>query len=264
MEEMENRLRAREQYLVKLIKQKEKALAKAPEGLLRISNSGNHTQYYHRTDPKNFNGTYIKEKNFSFVQKLAQKDYDKKILQSAEKELKAIRSFFDKYPRLNPEEIYGSLHTERQKLIIPIKEDDQHFIKNWESVEYESKGFYSSIPELYTSKGERVRSKSEVIIADLLYKEGIPYRYEYPLYLKEFETVYPDFMVLNVRLRKELYWEHFGMMDDVEYVEKAIHKIRTYEQNGLFVGDNLIITFESKQNPLNQKSARRLIEKYLK
>lgn len=52
-----------------------------------------------------------------------------------------------------------------------------------------------------------MRSKSEVIIADLLNKEGIPYRYEFPLYLKEFNTVYPDFTILNVRKRKEIYWE---------------------------------------------------------
>lgn len=73
--------------------------------------------------------------------------------------------------------------------------------------EYRGKGFDESTSEFYTAKGEKVRSKSEVIIADVLSREGIPYRYEYPLYLKGIGKVHPDFTVLNVKQRKEIYWE---------------------------------------------------------
>lgn len=69
-----------------------------------------------------------------------------------------------------------------------------------------------------------------MIIADLLNKEGIPYRYEYPIQLNGVGWIYPDFTVLNVRLRKEYYWEHLGMMDDYSYAEKALQKISSYEQ----------------------------------
>ena len=34
---------------------------------------------------------------------------------------------------------------------------------------------YEMIGEIYTNKGEQVRSKSEKIIADELYRRGIPY-----------------------------------------------------------------------------------------
>ena len=54
-------LKARNKYLKKIIAEKEKAIAKAPEGLLRISRRGNCIQYYYRTDPKDFNGEYINE-----------------------------------------------------------------------------------------------------------------------------------------------------------------------------------------------------------
>ena len=101
------------------------------------------------------------------------------------------------------------------------------------------------------------------MIADLLAREQIPYRYECPLYLEGLGTIYPDFTVLNTRLRKELYWEHFGMMDDPEYAEKAIKKLDGYEQNGIFQGENLIVTYETKQTPLNQKMIIRMIENYL-
>ena len=98
----------------------------------------------------------------------------------------------------------------------------------WCSKEYEGLPFKEDSPELYTDRGERVRSKSEVIIANLMAKENIPYKYECPLYLNGFGTVHPDFTALNVRERKEYYWEHLGMMEDPEYSEKAVRKISAY------------------------------------
>ena len=112
-------------------------------------------------------------------------------------------------------------------------------------------------------KDERVRSKSELIFADMLSKGGVPYRYEYPMYLRGMGKIYPDFTVLNVKKRKEMFWEHFGMMDDPTYVESAIKKIATYEQNGIFPGENLIMTFETRKNSINQRLVKGLIEHYL-
>lgn len=53
------------------------------------------------------------------------------------------------------------------------------------------------------------------------------------------------------------------MMDDKEYCEKAIKKIETLEQNGIFAGVNLIMTYETKEHPLNVKVVDRLVEEFL-
>lgn len=147
---------------------------------------------------------------------------------------------------------------------LSLIETEEEYICNWENVIYEGKEIDGDIPKIYTAKGERVRSKSEVIIADILNREGIPYRYEYPIQLKGRGRVYPDFTVLNVRKRKEIYWEHLGMMDDTNYVESALQKIALYEQNGIFPGDNLILTYETRKNPINQKIVKLMIQHYLK
>lgn len=264
MEQMKNLLREREEYLLRLKREKEKTLKTAPEGFLRICNSRNRTQYYQRTDPKDFNGVYIKEKDISLAQGLAQKDYDQRILRAVEKELESIKKYLTNYPELNVEQVYESLHKERQKLIIPIRETDEQYIQKWKAIEYEGKGFTEETPEFYTSKGERVRSKSEWIIADLLEKEGIPYRYEYPIYLRGIGKIYPDFTVLNVRKHREMYLEHFGMMDNPAYAEKAVSKIQLYEQNGIFPGEDLLITYETGKSPINQRVIMRMIQRYLK
>jgi hypothetical protein len=36
--------------------------------------------------------------------------------------------------------------------------------------------------------------------------------------------------------RKEIYLEHFGLMDQQDYVETMLYKLNTYERNGIFVG----------------------------
>ena len=65
--------------------------------------------------------------------------------------------------------------------------------------------------EFYSNNGVRVRSKSELIIANLLEQYDVPYKYEMPLSLDENGIVRPDFIALNVRLRSEYVWEHLGM-----------------------------------------------------
>jgi len=51
----------------------------------------------------------------------------------------------------------------------------------------------------------------------------------------------PDFTTLNKRTRVQRYHEHFGKMDDPQYARKALEKIRLYENNGIFVGEQNLI-----------------------
>jgi len=264
MEEVKKSLEAREKYLSQVIKEKEKAISSAPEGCLRICcrNDGK-VQYYYRREVKDNNGTYIREKDFALAQNLAQKEYDQKVLRASEKEQKVIQKYLADYPQTCAEQIFEKLHPARQEMIKPIAETEEQYIQNWEAVSYERNGFDNNTPEFYTARGERVRSKSEVIIADLLYREGIPYRYEYPLKLHGYGTVYPDFMMLRVRDRKEIYLEHLGRMDDPDYVERNLQKRINYERNGIFQGDKLILTYETKKSPLNQKLLSQTILHYM-
>lgn len=263
MEQIKELLEARRNYLLQLEKEKEEALKNAPEGFLRINNSKNKVQYYHRTNPKDFSGEYICEKDINLAKGLAQKAYDKKVMDSAKKELKAINEYFSKCPEVQAEQIYEKLHEERRNLIAPITETEEQYIANWESIKYYGKEFEEGYPEIYTLRGERVRSKSEVIIADSLNRNRIPYRYECPVKIKGWGKFYPDFTALNVRKRKEIYWEHLGMMDDIIYVENALQKITLYMQNGISFNNNLIITYETKKHPLNTRIVKLMIEQYL-
>jgi hypothetical protein len=104
-----------------------------------------------------------------------------------------------------------------------------------------------------------VRSKSEIIIADLLDEYEIPFLYEKPVKFTNGTTVHPDFTILDAANKREIIWEHFGMMDDIEYRNNAFGKIRLYESNGFYLGVNFIYTFETVKYPINSRSLRNML-----
>jgi len=105
-----------------------------------------------------------------------------------------------------------------------------------------------------------VRSKSEVIIADALYDAGIPYRYEWERVFGGVRYV-PDFTLLRPYDRREIIWEHFGMMDDEDYRRSTHIKLGVYMRHGYTPGDNFIATYESLENPLDPREVRFLVDR---
>lgn len=257
-------LRILRQELQNILELKKKSLKTAPQGHLRIAQAkkGKKIQFYHFTNPKDLKGKYIPHSKLNFAQKLAQKDYDEKLIKLLQKQITLI----EKYLAINENkinELYTKMSYTRQQLVKPVTLTDSLYIKEWLNTSWQ-KLLYQEEHQVYTSaNGEQVRSKSEVIIADTLKRMNIPYRYEYPLELKDGRTFYPDFLCLNVRTRKEYYWEHFGMMDDQEYLERTIQKLKLYSENKIFPGKNLIITMESQAYPLNVKQIENLVKEFL-
>lgn len=113
-----------------------------------------------------------------------------------------------------------------------------------------------------TEKGEMVRSKSEVIIANMLYENHIPYTYEKELNVGGFKKI-PDFTIEDEESGDVWYWEHCGMINDENYEKRWKAKERLYAANGIVEGKNLIVTKEYG-NGLDSTEIKKIIEKYLK
>ena len=250
--------------LQEIIQIKEKEIRTAPKGIVNIVQSGNRTQYYYKNNSSDTNKRYLKVSEKGLVRDLCQKDYNEKVLAAAKAEYAMLQKVKIQYQKGTYEDVYDKLSDCRKKMVCPLNISDDEFVLNWENVEYAPKGFRADAPEYYTDRGERVRSKSEILIANALYKYHIPYRYEYPLVLKGFGRIHPDFMVLNVRLRKEFFWEHMGMMDDADYAEDALQRIHMYEKNDIFPGKKLILSHETMKNPLSTTHIEKLIMHYLR
>jgi ATP-dependent exoDNAse (exonuclease V) alpha subunit len=93
-------------------------------------------------------------------------------------------------------------------------------------------GWYDNNLIHITLNGEKVRSKSETLIANELYHAGITYSYEKKLLLQDGSKWLPDF-TLQLDDGKELYWEHLGMWGNHNYRKRWEHKKEVYAQNGI-------------------------------
>lgn len=84
-------------------------------------------------------------------------------------------------------------------------------------------GFREDDPKgILTNNHERVRSKSEKILTDLFFSKNIFYKYECPLHLADNLVFYPDFTFFLPQENREIYWEHFGLMDSPDYAINTI------------------------------------------
>ncbi|MBP7937700.1 MAG: AAA family ATPase [Phycisphaerae bacterium] len=86
-----------------------------------------------------------------------------------------------------------------------------------------------------TSRGDLVRSKSEVIIANLLYDKLkiTNYLYENPLQGRNGSVRYPDFTLIDAETGRNLYLEHLGMLGDRVYRERWERKLAWYREQGV-------------------------------
>lgn len=261
----ETMISQRIQYLGELIKEKEDALRQVPEGRLHGAAHGKGWQYYCRQKGDQSSGKYIRKENHDLIKILGQKEYDLRVLLSARKELERLQSLQIFYQQGSPkpvEQIYSSLPEWNQVLADPVQVPLDQFVRSWMDEEYQGLEHFKTNENLCSFNHEYMRSKSEVLIANTLYRYHIPYHYEKPLDLGNGLLVYPDFTALDIKTREQKYWEHLGLIDNPEYSSSAFRKIREYEMHGIFLGSQLIITYETNQQPLNTRLVEAKVRHY--
>lgn len=242
-------------------------LKNVPSGTLRVRNWNGKVEYYYKNNntdnakESRSNGRYLKKNEEDLAKAIAQRDYDTMVVKKAKERMKAIEKFLEVYQKTGLKQLHQETNPFRRRLVETEIVSDEEFIKQWQSVGYLGKEFSDEENEIITERGERVRSKSEKIIADKLFALGIPYRYEYPLVLAGNVRIHPDFTILKMPEREEVYLEHFGMMDDADYVDNAMYKLSTYEKNKIYLGVNLFITHETGKNPLNTRALDGMLRK---
>lgn len=241
-----------------------KKLSESSDGNLQISTNKGYPQYYHLNCVSGKKSrTYINKKNFNLAKDLAQKSYLLSVKPIFEKRIKCLEALLADYYEDEIDEVYESLHPYRKRLFQPIMPTRKSIINKWKDTTYQSNLKFNTNHKIYSNKGERVRSKSEKILADKFLELGIDYKYECPLKLKDGSIVHPDFTFINPHTLEEIYWEHHGLMDNPEYLEKTLLKIERYEKNGIFRNQRLIVTYESSTHNLDDQWVRILIDKFL-
>lgn len=242
--------RQRIKYLNNVSSILQAALKNSPEGNLVVRNTKKGvTQLYLRKDGMEYYLSYDEAGD------LATKRYHAFALKLVEKEITAIDKYLKAMPEISFEEAFSKVPDHIKPLVSPAIMTNEEYARSWQAETYIRKGFDpKDTTEYYTQKGERVRSKSEVTIANAMNALGIPYKYERPLVLYNGKLIiHPDFTVLNKRTREEFYWEHAGKIDEEAYARRFVLRVKYYTDNGIFTGDKLLLTFESENMPLSTK-----------
>ena len=218
---------------------------------------------------------YLKQSDRKLIKELSEKTYLQKLDKAAQREKmqidKCIIILETKKNKkgidlADVDNVYDRLPDYVKENVEPAEISDEAYARKWQSKKYNRRWMKNDEKYYETPRGDKVRSKSEWIIASMLENAGVPYRYEeiVPLDGRVGVFMHPDFTVLNKRTRQVYYWEHCGIMGERDYMENTfMPKMREYYNFEFFPGDKILLTFETKDHPLDTVDVKRLIDKYL-
>lgn len=230
-----------------------------PRGDFFCSKNGKYYKWYH-TDGKH--QTLIPKKNRKYAQKLAYRKFLSLQLNELQLEQKALNTYLiqcQSIPRKS-EQLFLK-NEEYKNLLSDLYKPLNQELLEWAEAPYEKSAKYPEQLLHKTISGDYVRSKSEAIISMFLSSNKIPFRYECALQLGG-ATIYPDFTIRHPQTGDIYYWEHLGLMDDPNYCKNAFSKLQLYVSYGIIPTNQLIITYETKEFPLDSEMVARTIENY--
>ena len=236
-------------------------------GSLSCAERGDSIEYYHLLEGRK--PRYLGKEDRTLLVSLANKKHYQKMSDTAEREKnqieKCIKVLKSGQCLSDIDEVYSSLHKGIRALSGPFTVTDDGYASKWYKSNRKGRNQSRSFRgQLVTQKGDIVKSKSELIIADRLDAAGVPYIYEFTAGLSGGDYIFhPDFLVLNKRTRQQFFWEHCGKMDDPTYCAETQYRLDKYAQNGFFPGKNMILTYESSKLPLSTTYVDMLIKEFL-
>lgn len=233
-----------------LIRSYEKKIAESPEGRLHCRRIHGKLTYYRVRDDGS--REKIKPEDKDLLIALRTKGYFQKAIKILKKNLKLewnLVKGFQTFTFLAAEMLLPNAYCE-------------DFLREWINDNYTVNNSYLEHKIFETSFGLKVRSKSEVLIAELLHALGIPFHYDEEVTFRDsagnWHTFSVDFIIMTPSGEK-IYWEHMGLFHQESYRIKNFTKMRVLYDNEIMLMNNFIITMESKRHPLNAPTVDRII-----
>ena len=236
------------------------------EGALNCRYEGGTTRFYKRIGKKQ---AYLSSEQGPEIRNLCRKQYYTRLMKAAKKERiqisRCLAILESGTGMTDIDDVLSTLSEPVRRIVKPLGITDEGFAARWlkEMKKGRNRSHEINSP-MKAPDGTTMKSKSEIIIANRLHSFDIPYVYEERVTFDDGDHfIYPDFIVLNKRTRKQYYWEHFGKISDEDYVNKQQIKLEQYARNNIFPGDGLLVSFESKERSLSTEYVDLMIKKYL-
>ena len=242
----------------------ENELKRLPEGMLYVQTPGDKDYYYERFP---VGGNRKKEHRIGIsrdedrIFALVRKRYVVDAIKILKEDISRLKLLIGKYKMCDEQSVMKEF-LERYPDLAGGVFRQQQAAEEWMRQGGGSEGFFKDDLKSRSLKGEKMRSAAEIYISSRLEHHGIPYRYEAPLSIPDL-GYYPDFTILRPRDRRIIYWEHFGMVTDRDYVMDNIEKLIRYMDYGITPWDNLIMTYNNIEGGFDAKLIDSMIEGWL-
>lgn len=243
------------QEKLKQMKQEQQVL---PKGKLTVAKDRKWVKLYRTIDGERF---YIPQKEQELAKQLAKRQYLEAKIHDYERTLKACNTFLRQTNFLPAVTEYESEDGRYYPYVFSNTLKNE--IVTWYKSDYDRCDRYPEKRIHKSNSGNKLRSKSEVLIDEMLYRYGLMYHYEEKLVLSNGYILYPDFKVFSEKFKRFIFWEHLGMIDDASYLAANFKKMQQYLADGIIPNRDLIITSESKDVPLDYEFVDFYIHQFL-
>lgn len=244
LERIERELLERKEDLIK-------EMADLPEGELLCTDTTDGRRYMQRipaTGNRKKEHRYGVKKKPQLLKDLVRKEYVKKALKIIERDIKTLETAVKKYQPVDENsvmETFIAKYPELSDCIYGGVFDEEKWKKRFSRIE----NYHPENLKHTALDGTGSRSKNEIYIASRLDHHGLTYRWDTPTGIPGLYRV-PDFTIKRKRDGKIIYWEHMGMMYDLESRIDNKHKLEEYEKAGIVPWDNLILTYDTRNGGL--------------
>ena len=236
----------------------ENTMDSLPEGTLQIQKNGKSYKHLRKI---NGHRKYIRVGEKDLIGKLAKKTILKKMLQDSRREKRAVNAYLHWHREQDSVEECLAKQPHLAELTKPLFQIRDERLRKWAEAEYPSTaGHPESLIHLGPC-GKMYRSKTEADIAYILYKNKIPFRYEWDKKIGNI-VYHPDFTIRHPKTGEIYIWEHFGRLDDERYLMRNVSRIVDYESVGIVPGINLIVTCESRNHPMTISWIEEIVDRW--
>ena len=226
--------------------------------------------YYYLHDTASGKRKYLGVESNEDVLLIKEARFCKVFNEVADRDIALLQKLLKNYKQLDYDHVNAGLPKAYQDAKVHlgtvIRQDKRatEWIKQKKAVKSKEKKKYSENLKHKAADGTMVRSKSEVIIADMLFMNNIPYVYEVP-YVFDGEILNLDFTVLSTKdYETEIVIEHQGMMDQQRYRDKYMHTLTTCLEQGMTPNVDIYFTFDDINGNFNSRQVWDIINNRLK
>ncbi|MBQ4650811.1 MAG: hypothetical protein IJB73_08935 [Firmicutes bacterium] len=256
----------------KILRQDMMRLHKTEEEYLTVSNGRFYRNSY--LDGKRIS-KYISAEEKRLLGYLLRRGLYKKRIKVIQNNLRYEEQLLKHYQPYNQNSILEKMSSAYKIGFASIEFLEDEVINSAQEI-YQKYSFFSeeTFPGHKTVRGDKRRSKSEVIISNLLDEYKVKYQYEEPLYWNEdisynmqtiaYQNKLPQKILPDFTIKKadgsDIYWEHLGLLSDADYRKKWSDKQLFYFLQGINQGDRLIVTCDDAEGRFDSSIAASIIE----